>query len=189
MYMVNNFQYASKASGRNSNMDDSKVIAGDIVDTLVRIINKADSIEKNPVDIGHGILLHPSEVHLIDMAGRFPDENVSQIAFRLGVTKGAVSQTAKKLEEKGYLERANRGNDRKTIVLKLTDYGMDAFRWHNMYHETINRNMADTIAKMNHRDIEGLKNVIMQLEEMLEKCPQMRQDTLRKFQEMMIVRD
>jgi DNA-binding MarR family transcriptional regulator len=32
------------------------------------------------------------------MAGRYPEEGISQIAARLDITKGAVSQTAKKLE-------------------------------------------------------------------------------------------
>ncbi|WP_406657237.1 MarR family winged helix-turn-helix transcriptional regulator [Methanolobus sp. ZRKC2] len=182
--MVNNFQYASgKSPGQNSNMADPEVVAGEIVDTLVRVINKASSIEKDPVDIGHGILLHPSEIHLIDMAGRFPDESVSQLASRLGITKGAVSQTAKKLEEKGYLERANKENDKKTIVLKLTGYGEDAFRWHHMYHEAMNRKMAADIEGMDHNDIENLKHVLMQFEEMLEKCPEVRKEITRTFQE------
>lgn len=182
--MVNNFQHGhSDVRNKEYHEVESYIIAGDIVDTIVRIMNKAVSIEKDPIDIGHGTLLYPSEVHLIDMAGRFPDENVSQIASRLGITKGAVSQTAKKLEEKGYLEKVKRENDKKTIVLRLTEYGKDAFRWHRAYHETMNRKMAAEVSGMGERDIANLKIVLVQIEEMLENCPEVRKRLHGSFRE------
>lgn len=68
----------------NKPENDSEQFAHEIVDSLVRIMNKAATIEQQPLDIGHGVLLYASEVHLIDVAGRYPDEGVSQIASRLG---------------------------------------------------------------------------------------------------------
>jgi transcriptional regulator, MarR family len=57
------------------------------------------------VDIGYGDVLSASEIHLIDIAGRYPQEKLSEIATRLGITKGAVTQMVQKLEEKGYVRR------------------------------------------------------------------------------------
>src|SRR5512147_1615769 len=85
--------------------------AEDFCDLMMRLFAKAERIECEPVDTGDGVLLHTSEVHLIDLAGRFPDEGISSLAARLGITKGAVSQTVRRLEEKGYVERAGRDGD------------------------------------------------------------------------------
>ncbi len=53
----------------NSAKINSSKAASDILDAISRVLNKAASVEKEPVDVGHGTLLFSSEVHLIDMAG------------------------------------------------------------------------------------------------------------------------
>ena len=177
VYMLNNPDEADSASR-----------AIEILDIIVRVVNKAAAIEKEPIDIGHGVLLYASEVHCIDVAGRYPDENVSQIAVRLGVTKGAVSQTAKKLEEKGYLARVNREGDKKTVLLQLTDRGWEAFEWHRMYHESVNHKIAGELAGLNRNDIENLKKILIQLESMLDGCPAVRQTITLQFRKTMHTR-
>jgi DNA-binding MarR family transcriptional regulator len=168
----------------NYSKNNSSKIASDILDAMSKILNKAAAIEKEPVDIGHGILLYTSEVHLIDMAGRYPEEGISQIASRLGITKGAVSQTAKKLEEKGYIERVNPEGDKKTVFIRLTEYGKDAFLWHVAYHEMVNRDMAEQVVKFSHRDVDNLFSILLQMENMLDNCPEVRQKiTLQLIQQ------
>ena len=167
----------------NKNEKDQEQLADEIIDDLVRIMNKAAAIEKEPVDIGHGVLLHPSEVHLIDIAGRYPDEGISRLASRLGITKGAVSQTAKRLEEKGYLERTMREGDRKTVILKLTERGGEAFAWHRTYHGITNRQIAGQLMEMNPRDIRNIRSLFLALETMFDNCPAVRAEVTRKLQE------
>ncbi len=161
--------------------DESEEAATEIMDAIVRLLNKAAAIERQPVDIGHGVLLHPSEIHLIDAIGRCPDESVSEAASRLGITKGAVSQTAKRLETKGYLERANREGDRKTVVLRLTERGQEALAWHRLYHETVNRGMAETIAGFDPDAARNLRRILAELEGVLDSCPAVRKAVTERF--------
>ena len=146
----------------------------EMMDRFVRVLNMAAAIEREPVDIGHGVLLYPSEVHLIDIAGRYPDEGISRIAMRLGITKGAVSQTAKRLEEKGYLERANQEGDKKTVLLRLTIRGEVAFNWHRRYHAMVNRNLEEEIRSLSARDLENLRRFFVRVEEIFAACPSAR---------------
>ncbi|WP_340818118.1 MarR family transcriptional regulator [Methanolobus sp. WCC4] len=155
-----------------SGEEEADVIA--IVDGLVRLINKAVSIEKEPVDIGHGIILHSSEVHLIDMAGRYSHESVSQLACRLGITKGAVSQTAKKLEDKGYIRKEKMPDNKKTVVLSLTEMGQEAFEWHKAYHEAVNAKLCAEIEKMSLEEKDKLNRIFISFEEMMDNCSQVR---------------
>lgn len=144
------------------------------MDTLTRLFNKAALIEREPVDTGDGILLYTSEIHLIDMAGRFPDESMSALALRLGITKGAVSQTVKKLETKGYLERVCREGDNKTIFLRLTDSGLRAFGWHQVYHAIVNDRIARKIDLLDPKDRKTIQKVLVQMEQIFDDCPETR---------------
>jgi DNA-binding MarR family transcriptional regulator len=155
----------------------------EIVDHLIRIFNKAAAIEREPVDIGHGVLLHPSEVHLIDIAGRYPAESVSAHADRLGVTKGAVSQTAKKLEKKGYLERIHEEGDRRSVVLRLTERGNEAFEWHRAYHSSVNGEIAGVISGFSRHDRDNLCRVLDRLERLFDRCPEERERVTERFRE------
>ena len=84
---------------------ESDLISTQILETLVRVIQKAAFIDSQPVDLGDGSLLSAGEIHLIDMAGQYPHDTISGLANRLGVTKSAVSQMVQKLVVKGYIDR------------------------------------------------------------------------------------
>jgi DNA-binding MarR family transcriptional regulator len=152
-----------------------------IMDLLIRIVNKAAVIEKEPIDIGHGILLHASEVHLIDLVGRFPQENITEIASRLGITKSAVSQTAKKLEEKGYLQRVAEEGNKKTVRLQLTEHGREAFEWHRTYHEKVNERIIRVISRLPRGDLKNLQRTLEELEHMLDASSTVRRDHTQQF--------
>ena len=148
----------------------------EILDLFTIIFNMAAAVEREPVDVGHGVLLYSSEIHLIDLAGRFPEENISETAKRLGVTKGAVSQTAIRLGKKGYLERIIAENDRRNISTRLTTRGEEAFEWHQRYHKAVNGMVAEELAKLDEKEIDNLKKVLTAVGEMLKSCPEVRKN-------------
>ncbi len=94
-----------------------------IGETFNRIINKFSSIEKKPRDFGIGDLLYPSEIHNIEIIGRNPGINVTNLAKKLGVTKGAVSQIVNKLERKKLVAKFRDSNNEKEVMLKLQKRG------------------------------------------------------------------
>ena len=143
---------------------DSEELYPELMDSLVRVINASAMVESVPVEIDD-LLLYASEVHLIDTIARFPDENLSQIAHRLGVTKGAVSQISKKLEAKGCVAREKEEGNLKNICLRLTGKGRNAFEWHRTLHERTNLEMKRIISEMNPSDIRNLLSVLSTLEE------------------------
>ena len=151
------------------------------MDTMARILTKAALIEKTPVDTGDGIFLYTSEVHLISLAGRFPGESMSGIAARLGITKGAVSQTAKRLEEKGYIERGYRDDDAKTVFIHLTPAGERAFAWHEAYHCEVRRRLSQEIQAWNPEDRNKMAALLSTLESVFDDCPQLRKTITEKF--------
>lgn len=148
---------------------------GAFMDRLTRLFNKAAAIEREPVDTGDGVLLHTSEVHLLDMAGRYPQEGMSTLASRLGITKGAVSQTAKKLVEKGYLERMYGEGDSKIVLLRLTRAGQNAYLWHRQYHDLVNSLIAEEFCRLSPGDRQNILAVLARLEAVFDACPENQQ--------------
>jgi DNA-binding MarR family transcriptional regulator len=141
-----------------------------LIESGIRILNKAYALEKKPVDIGHGVLLYPSEFHLIETVGKNPAENLTSIASQLGVTKGAISQMVKKLEKKGLVEKVRISGNKKEIMLELTDFGKAAFEWHKSLHESMETGIRKELERMNDTEIEAFLRVYGHFEGMLDRC-------------------
>lgn len=54
--------------------------------------------------------------------------NISEIKSELHITKSAISQMMNSLEKKGFIERKTDTNDRRKIVVKLTQTGKDILK-------------------------------------------------------------
>jgi len=96
------------------------------VNELVRlfqsILHAYTIIEKQPRDFGTGSKLHLTELQTISMIGENPEVNMTQLADIMGVTRGAISQTLRKLVTKKLVVRTNVRNN-KEVNLQLTDVG------------------------------------------------------------------
>ncbi|HPH96459.1 MAG TPA: MarR family transcriptional regulator [Anaerolineaceae bacterium] len=110
-----------------------------LIEQLVRLFNKFHQIETRPRRYGTPVLIYFSEIHVLDVAGRYPGASLSEIADRLGVTRGAVWQTVKKLEAKHLVTRACQPGSAKEVTLNLTDTGWQAF---NAFQQVLTRKDA-----------------------------------------------
>jgi DNA-binding MarR family transcriptional regulator len=92
------------------------------------VIQQALYFEKgNRIEAG-GVQLHPSEVHVLLLIGAGQGTNATRMAERLGVTKGAVSQTLTRLERKGLLTKRRDPQAKNELTLLLTPPGRRAAR-------------------------------------------------------------
>lgn len=80
-----------------------------------------------------GESMYMREVHVVMEIGEHGIDNVSELAQRLCITKGAVSQYLKKLEDKGFVIRIQDGNDKRQFSVKLTDKGRKLYRIHTAF--------------------------------------------------------
>lgn len=71
-------------------------------------------LDQMPKQFGTGRDLSHTEIHLIEIIGDNKDLGVTDIARLIGVTKGAVSQTLKRLEKKGWPKSKRSGEPFKT---------------------------------------------------------------------------
>jgi DNA-binding MarR family transcriptional regulator len=76
--------------------------------------------ESLPHDFGTGDSFLTSEVHALCSIGTAPGIDITDLSVRLGVTKWAISKIAKKMEEKGLIERYREPENDKEILIRLT---------------------------------------------------------------------
>jgi DNA-binding MarR family transcriptional regulator len=102
------------------------------------IVKLAEKLEKSPRRFGTQETLTSSEIHLVELVG---DNNesicVTDLAGLLGVTKGAVSQNLKRLENKGFTTKHEDPENSSRSIVKLTLKGKTAYYAHKHWHETM----------------------------------------------------
>ncbi|MGO9119067.1 MAG: MarR family winged helix-turn-helix transcriptional regulator [Desulfomonilaceae bacterium] len=91
-----------------------------------RVINRLIFLEKRTV-LRHGRLkLHPSEIHLMQVISEYPDLSAGEMAQKLGISNGAVSQTLERLERKGVITKFKDPTLKNRISAAFTALGKDA---------------------------------------------------------------
>jgi DNA-binding MarR family transcriptional regulator len=109
------------------------------------MINKFNQIEGEARNYGTGAALFPSEIHLIESIGQNPGVNVTELAELQGISKAAVSQKLRKIEEKNLVARFQDPDNNKHVLLKLTVSGEVAFNGHQQFHAAMDQALVRKI--------------------------------------------
>ncbi|BDP57661.1 hypothetical protein EfmJHP36_21400 [Enterococcus faecium] len=76
-----------------------KIQFNQVIEEFIKVNNLMTHIQKRPIRITNDLKLSTSMIHLIDVIGNYPETSITELADRLGVTKGAVSQQIPTLEK------------------------------------------------------------------------------------------
>ena len=106
-----------------------------ILDLLDRIVTKIEGQHSDARDFGTGENLYRSEIHTVQAIGENKGINVTRLAEKMGVTKGATSQILNKLVKKGLVIKQNKEKNNKELNLYLTDKGWIGFNNHEILHK------------------------------------------------------
>jgi len=121
-------------------------------------------IVKQAKDFGTGEQLHHAEIHTIVAIGENPKINITELARETAVTKGAVSQTVQKLEDKQLIARY-KGTDDREVHLRLSDKGVIAFEGYNKLVESHFKNYEQMFNKSNETE----RNIVFRLVDAINK--------------------
>ncbi|HOO46989.1 MAG TPA: MarR family winged helix-turn-helix transcriptional regulator [Deltaproteobacteria bacterium] len=150
-------------------MDNKTPSPFSVIGKFTRIVKIWQKIEKMPRRFGIDEDLHSSEIHTIEVIGTNSDFSVTGLARLLGVTKGAVSQTLKKLENKGLVEKYADPENNSRVLIKLSSKGMIAYYAHEHWHETMDGGFREYFTTLPEDRIRFLDEFLTTLEEFLEK--------------------
>jgi DNA-binding MarR family transcriptional regulator len=140
-----------------------------VSERLLRVFNKFLENQKRPRRYGLEELLYPAEMHLITLIGSFPEAGVTELARKGGVTKGAVSQTAQKLAQKGLITKEEDPENGTRVIFRLTNKGKVAFYSHERMHEETDRKLFAFLRKLRSAEFKLLVRFLDLLEQGIEK--------------------
>lgn len=115
---------------------------------LEQLVNKVVYLRSFPHDYGTGEMITAAEMLTIEAIGRNRGINITGLARVLVVTKGAVSQTVKKLEERGYVIKFKAPDNDKEVLLKLAPRGKTARAGYEVFRQGFDSNMSAMLQRM-----------------------------------------
>jgi DNA-binding MarR family transcriptional regulator len=107
-----------------------------LIDQFLKILHLYSVISRKPVDYGTGDLLYFTEIHTITTVGKNREINMTHLAEKMGVTRGAISQTIRKLVSKNLVFKSNSKN-KKEFNLKLSEKGQIAYKGQMSFQQEI----------------------------------------------------
>jgi DNA-binding MarR family transcriptional regulator len=91
-------------------------------------------LERKPRRFHSGIEMFSGEMHLLETIGDQPGCSVTALAGWFGVSKGAVSQTLKRLDKKNLIVRETDPRNLSRVRLSLNKAGQAIYKEHKEWH-------------------------------------------------------
>lgn len=137
-------------------MDTPKDIINDL---LVEVFNNILSIENQSLK-QRGIKLSMNEVHVLEAIEKTAEPSMTNISNRLHVTVGTLTTAMNKLVEKGYVQRYRDSEDKRKVLIRLTDNSIPVLEVHNQFHdEMISSIIEDMKLDRDELLISSLRNI------------------------------
>ena len=105
-----------------------------INELLVEVFNHILSIEGSKLK-ERGVTISMNEMHVLEAIKKTSDPAMSNIAKRLRVTVGTLTTSVNRLVEKGYATRKREEEDKRKVIISLTDKAIAALKIHDDFHE------------------------------------------------------
>ncbi len=105
-------------------------------DLLVNTFHSILKLEEESLSRIGAFPLSISEMHLLEAVAREKDagRSITDIAKELSVTLPSVTAAVNKLARKGYLIKEKCGNDRRKVLVRLSEEGRRAEASHRFFH-------------------------------------------------------
>lgn len=102
---------------------------------LVQLFNDILHIEEKAIKSTGIDNLSITEIHTIDAIGTEGNKTMGEIANNLRITVGTLTTAINRLIKKGYVERKRVEEDRRVVLVNLTEKGEEAFKIHKSFHD------------------------------------------------------
>lgn len=76
-----------------------------------------------------------NDMHIIDAIGIGKPRNMTSVAKTMSVTVGTLTIAINSLVKKNYVDRVRSEEDRRVVLLSLSEKGVNAYRHHQKFHD------------------------------------------------------
>ena len=111
----------------------------DIVSTLnemlVKLFRSINVIEERAIRTGEYRDVTANDMHVIEVIGTEEAKNMTSVARSLDVTTGTLTIAVNSLVKKGYVDRVRSEEDRRVVLISLSEKGKRAYLHHRKFHD------------------------------------------------------
>lgn len=104
-------------------------------EVLVKLFRDINTIEERAIRTGEYRDVTTNDMHVIEAIGMEDAKNMTSVARELEVTTGTLTISINGLVKKGYVNRTRSEEDRRVVLISLSDKGIRAYLHHQKFHE------------------------------------------------------
>jgi DNA-binding MarR family transcriptional regulator len=138
------------------------------VSQIMEMVDRILQIEKRKHIAVEGVELYPSEIHLMLHVADEQATNLTRIAERLGITKGALSQTLGRLERKGMLVKSKDPHAKNELTVSFTPQGQRALKEFRALRSAVEARYDSYFAELDEGERETIGRFLTRMNELLE---------------------
>ena len=113
---------------------------------LVQLFNDILHIEEKVLKSSEIKDLSITEIHTIDAIGTQGNRTMGEIAHDLRITVGTLTSAINRLIKKGYAERSRTEEDRRVVLITLTEKGKEVYKFHEEFHNDMIKYTIDSFS-------------------------------------------
>lgn len=110
-------------------------ITSTLNEVLVKLFRDITTIEEQAVKTGEFKELTVNDMHVMEAIDVYEPKNMTAVARALKVTTGTLTISVNGLVKKGFVERTRSEEDRRVVLVSLTEKGRKAHAQHERFHQ------------------------------------------------------
>ena len=129
-------------------------------DVLVNLFNEIMDIEARAIITPEFKDITNNDMHVIEAIGLDTAKNMTSVAKTLEVTTGTLTIAVNSLVKKGYVDRVRSEEDRRVVLVSLSDKGKKAYLHHRKFHEDM---IEAVVSEMTEEEQQVLEKALIKL--------------------------
>ena len=130
----------------------------DIISTLnemlVKLFRSINVIEERAIRTGEYQDVTANDMHVIEAIGTEEAKNMTSVARALDVTTGTLTISVNNLVKKGYVDRVRSEEDRRVVLISLSEKGRRAYLHHRKFHDQMIGAIVEELTEEEQRVLE-----------------------------------
>ena len=131
-------------------------------EVLVRIFRNINMVEEQALRTEEYKDVTINDIHVIEAIGMEEQKNMTTVAKSLHVTTGTLTISINSLVKKNYVERVRSEEDRRVVLVSLTEKGKKAFLHHRQFHDKLVNDIVEQLSDEEKHVLEKALNRINQ---------------------------
>ena len=131
-----------------------------INDILVNLFNEIWDIEEKALITEQFKDISVNDMHIMEAVGIEKPKNMSSVARLVDVTVGTLTIAINNLVKKGYVMRVRSEEDRRVVLISLSEKGKAAYEHHRQFHQKM---VGAVLEDLNQEETLVLTNALKKL--------------------------